>query len=74
MKEPEKLKCDICNFIPKDKCQLDLVYKDGDKKNKNIKNLMTLCANCHRLYQKKNKRSKKSILKVVTVDADIRIS
>jgi hypothetical protein len=72
--ENKKLKCDECNFVPKDKCQLDLVYKDGNKKNKAVKNIITLCANCNRLYQKKNRRGRKSILQVVTVDADIRIS
>lgn len=70
----KKSTCNECNFVPIDKCQLDMVYKDGNKKNKSAKNILTLCANCNRLYQKKNKRSKKSILQVVTVDTDIRIS
>jgi hypothetical protein len=69
----KKTNCVECGFVPVDKCQLDLVYKDGNKKNKLAKNLLTLCANCSRLYQKKNRNDKKSILNV-TVDADVRIS
>ena len=29
----KKIKCELCQFIAKDGCQLDLIYKDGDKKN-----------------------------------------
>jgi len=68
----KKAKCEKCKFIPADSCQLDLVYKDGDKKNKNAKNLLTLCANCSRLHHKKLKEKSKSILDV-TSDADVRI-
>lgn len=68
----KKSTCDECAFIPKDTCQLDLVYLDGDKTNKEISNLTTLCANCSRLHIKKIKDQKKSVLNV-TVDSDVRI-
>jgi uncharacterized Zn finger protein len=68
----KKSKCDKCNFLPEDSCQLDLVYKDGNKKNKSVKNMLTLCANCNRVYQKKLKEKNKSILDI-TVDADVTI-
>lgn len=68
----KKAKCDKCNFVPEDNCQLDLVYKDGDMKNKSVKNMLTLCANCNRVYQKKLKEKNKSILDI-TVDADVTI-
>jgi hypothetical protein len=68
----KKDKCEKCNFVPEDNCQLDLVYKDGDMKNKSVKNMLTLCANCNRVYQKKLKEKNKSILDI-TVDADVTI-
>lgn len=68
----KKNKCEKCGFIPEDKCQLDVVYKNGDKKNKDKSNLKTLCANCNRLHTKKMKEKKKSILDI-TVDADVTI-
>ena len=68
----KKNKFEKCGFIPDDKCQLDIVYKDGNKKNKDKSNLKTLCANCNRLFQKKQKQKQKSILNI-TVDADTRI-
>jgi uncharacterized Zn finger protein len=67
------MSCEKCEFVPEDKCQLDLVFKDGNKANKTKKNLLTLCANCSRLYRKRMRTGKKSILNV-TVDADVRIS
>lgn len=69
----KKDKCEECNFIPKDIIQLDVVFKDGDKKNRKKNNLLTLCANCSRLYNKKIRTGKNSILNV-TVDNDIRIA
>lgn len=66
----KKNKCEHCEFVPVDKCQLDVVYKDGNKKNKEKANIKTLCANCNRLFQKKLKEKKKSILDI-TVDSDI---
>lgn len=69
----KKSECEECGFIPEDRCQLDLVYKDGNNKNKKQENLKTLCANCSRLYKKKLKSMKKSVLNV-TVDADTRIT
>jgi|688.fasta_scaffold217325_3 hypothetical protein len=69
----KKSKCDKCGFIAEDRCQLDLIYKDNNKKNTSKKNLITLCANCSRVYKKKSKANKKSILNL-TVDADVRIS
>jgi hypothetical protein len=68
----KKSTCDECAFVPKDACQLDLVFIDGDKTNKEISNLTTLCANCSRLHMKKIKNQKKSVLNV-TVDSDVRI-
>jgi hypothetical protein len=68
------MRCEFCNFKAQDKCQMDVVFKDGNKKNKKQSNLKTLCANCGRLYQKQLKRGRKGIMSV-TVDADdIRIS
>jgi hypothetical protein len=69
----KKTTCEQCGFIPTDLCQLDVVYCDGNKKNKNIKNLKTLCANCARLHNKRIRTGKKSILDNVTVDGDTRI-
>lgn len=69
----KKFVCESCGFVPEDKCQLDLVFKDGNKNNKKKKNLITLCANCSRLHKKKQRTGKKSILNV-TVDSDTRIS
>jgi hypothetical protein len=66
----KKNKCEKCGFVPEDKCQLDIIYKDGDKKNKQKSNLKTLCANCNRLFQKKLKGKKKSLFDI-TVDADV---
>ena len=68
----KKNKCEKCGFVPQDKCQLDLMYKDGNKKNKEKSNLRTLCANCNRLHQKNMKENRKSILDI-TVDADVTI-
>ena len=68
----KKIKCELCQFIAKDGCQLDLIYKDGDKKNKQDNNLQTLCGNCNRLYSKQQKAKGKSILDI-TVDSDITI-
>lgn len=45
----KKDKCDMCGFIPKHKCQLDVDHIDGNHNNNNKDNLQTLCANCHRL-------------------------
>ena len=69
----KKSKCEKCGFIPEDKCQLDVVFKDGNKKNKKESNLKTLCANCSRLFKKRLKKGRKSVMNM-TVDADIRIS
>ncbi len=65
----KKNKCERCGFVPEDKCQLDVVYKDGDRKNKEKSNLKTLCANCDRIIQKKRKERKKSLLDI-TVDTN----
>ena len=65
--------CEECAFVPEDRVQLDLVYKDGNKNNKKKNNLLTLCANCARLYNKKLRTGKKSIMNA-TVDGDTRIS
>jgi hypothetical protein len=65
--------CEGCGFIPHDKIQIDLVYKDGNAINKSKTNLITLCANCARLYNKKTRKVKKSIIDL-PVDSDMRIS
>lgn len=70
----KQISCEKCGFEAEDNCQLDLVYKDDNKKNKQPNNLLTLCANCSRLYRKNLKSEKKSILNVVTADSsDVRI-
>ena len=69
----KKMVCEGCGFIPQDKIQIDLVYKDGNAINKNKTNLITLCANCARLYNKKTRKVKKSIINL-PVDSDMRIS
>lgn len=69
----KKSLCEQCSFVPEDKCQMDLVFKDGNKKNKKMNNLLTLCANCARLHNKKVRTGNKSILNA-TVDGDTRIS
>lgn len=68
----KKNKCEKCGFIPEDKCQLDVIYKDGNKKNKDKSNLKTLCSNCSRLFRKKIRQKQKSILDI-TIDSDVRI-
>ena len=68
----KKNHCEECNFVAKDKCQLDVVYKDGNRKNKGTNNIKTICANCVRLYKKSFKQSRKSILDI-TVDTDATI-
>jgi len=66
----KKNKCEKCGFIPEDNCQLDIIYKDGNKNNKEKANTKTYCANCSRLHRKKQKQ--KSLLDI-TIDADVRI-
>jgi len=41
--------CEMCGFIAKHVCQLDIHHKDGDHNNNRGDNLIVLCANCHRL-------------------------
>ena len=65
----KKNNCEQCGFIPKDKCQLDIIYKDGNRNNKDKANMLTLCANCSRLHQKIQKQKKKSVLNI-TADSD----
>ena len=64
----------MCGFKAQDPCQLDLIYRDGNKKNKRESNLGTYCANCNRLVKKKQKRNKKSIMNITVDSFDIRIS
>jgi hypothetical protein len=66
----KKPQCEACGFIAVDKCQLDVVYRDGNKKNKDKSNIKTICANCNRLMNKKLKT--KSIMDI-TIDSDVRI-
>ena len=68
----KKSKCEKCGFVPEDKCQLDVIYKDGNKDNKEKSNVKTYCANCSRLWRKKFREKQKSILDI-TIDADVRI-
>jgi hypothetical protein len=65
--------CEECGFSAKDRCQLDLIYKDNDIKNKDNTNLLTLCANCSRLYKKTQRLEKKSVLNVTVDDTEFRI-
>jgi Zn finger protein HypA/HybF involved in hydrogenase expression len=44
-----KSKCEVCGFVPKNTCQLDVHHKDGNHENNREENLQTVCANCHRL-------------------------
>ena len=69
----KQYKCEQCGFVPEDKCQIDVVFVDGNKQNKTKKNILTLCANCARLHNKRTRTGKKSILNA-TVDGDTRIS
>jgi hypothetical protein len=66
----KKSQCEACGFTAVDKCQLDVVYRDGNKKNKDKSNIKTICANCNRLANKKSKI--KSIMDI-TIDSDVRI-
>lgn len=65
--------CTKCNFIPVDRCQLEKVYLDGNKKNKENSNVTTMCQNCSKLYKKNLKEKSKSKLDITT-DADVDIS
>lgn len=51
----KKTYCELCGFIPVNKCQLDVDHIDGNHNNNSINNLQTLCANCHRLKTFLNK-------------------
>jgi predicted HNH restriction endonuclease len=50
----EKVKCEICGFVPVHKAQLDIDHIDGNRMNNDILNLQVLCANCHRLKTMEN--------------------
>lgn len=50
---------------------MELVYKDGNKKNKKKSNMLTYCSNCAKLHKKNLKV--KALLNI-TVDADITIN
>lgn len=69
--QEKKSYCIECGFLPKDLIQLDVVYKNGDVRDRSKKNLITLCANCSRLYNKKIRRNKK--LLDLPADSDITI-
>lgn len=47
--------CELCGFVPVNKCQLDVDHIDGNHNNNKENNLQTLCANCHRLKTYLNK-------------------
>lgn len=68
----KKSSCERCEFVPEDSCQLAIIYKDNNRKNKNKNNMKTLCANCVKLHQKKHRFNKKSLLDI-TVDTDLTI-
>jgi len=53
-KKVEKVKCEICGFVPVHKAQLDIDHIDGNRMNNDILNLQVLCANCHRLKTMEN--------------------
>jgi hypothetical protein len=65
--------CELCSFQAIEHCQLDLVYKDGNKNNKEKENLITLCANCSRVHRKQLRTEKKSILNITVDNNDFRI-
>jgi hypothetical protein len=65
--------CNNCGFKPADNGQLELVYLDGNAKNKNETNLNTLCLNCGYIFKKKLREKTKSKLDITT-DADVDIS
>ena len=69
----KKTICDKCGFVASDLCQLDLIYKDGNKQNKQKDNLITMCANCSRIYKKNLRLEKKSILNITVDNNDFRI-
>lgn len=66
------LQCEVCNFVAKDPCQLEIVHKDLNKKNKKFENLQVYCANCYNLHLKNINVSSKSAMNL-TADSDIRI-
>ena len=47
--------CELCGFIPKHACKLDVDHINGNHKDNREENLQTLCANCHRLKTFTNK-------------------
>lgn len=46
--------CEVCGFVPKHSCQLDVDHINGNHKDNREENLQTLCANCHRLKSLEN--------------------
>lgn len=54
-KQHKKNHCEVCGFVAKHTCQLDVDHVDGNKTNNSLDNLITLCANCHRLKTQLNK-------------------
>ena len=60
----KKLICNNCGFVAIDICQMNLIYLDGNKKNKDTANLKTYCANCSRLHSKKIKINRKNLFKI----------
>jgi hypothetical protein len=55
----KKAVCELCGFIPVNRCQLDVDHIDGDRTNSEPNNLQTLCANCHRLKTYKQRKGLK---------------
>lgn len=45
----EKKICELCGFIPKHACQMDIHHIDENHTNNDPVNIKVLCANCHRL-------------------------
>lgn len=63
-KKYKKNYCEMCGFVSKDDCQIDIHHKDGNNKNNWPSNLISICANCHRLitfqekhYERKTKNN-----------------
>lgn len=48
-REHLKDSCERCNFVAKERRQLDIHHKDGNKNNNDPSNLETLCPPCHRM-------------------------
>jgi hypothetical protein len=58
--------CEMCGFIPKHPCQLDVDHKNGNPADNDPNNTQTLCSNCHRLKTYTNQEWKHKNAKKVS--------